>query len=131
MIPAPGVPGVSPGRLNFGDLLLSQFEPLRKPAVWPQDAKDLNAAIHGDGSALEAAARPFRAAAGYAGATTSSAISCADAPARRGIRSWPKVIGRLNRVDRLQGRSTGWWWSAPCASWPVRGQDNYRGPWGA
>ena len=131
VIPAPGVPGVSPGRLNYGDLLLSQFTPMRKPTVWPQDAKDLNAAIHGDGSALEAGARPFRAAEGYAGATISSAISCADAPARRGIRSWPRVIGRLNRVDRLQGRVTGWWLWAPCASWPVRGQDSYRGPWDA
>ena len=25
----------------------------------------------------------------------------------------------------------GWWRWAPCASWPVRGEDNYRGPWGA
>jgi len=130
-IPAPGVPGVSPGRLNHGDLLLSQFSPMRNAATWPQDAKDLNAALQGNGSALEAAARPFRAPAGFAGATTSSAISCADAPAHRRIRSWPQVIGRLNRVDRLQGRVTGWWLWAPCASWPVRGQDSYRGPWGA
>jgi pimeloyl-ACP methyl ester carboxylesterase len=41
------------------------------------------------------------------------------------------VIGRLNRVSRLQGRVNGWWLWAPCASWPVRGEDSYRGPWSA
>jgi len=25
----------------------------------------------------------------------------------------------------------GWWLWAPCASWPVRGEDEYRGPWTA
>ena len=29
------------------------------------------------------------------------------------------------------GLLLGWWLWAPCASWPVRGQDNYRGPWNA
>ena len=47
------------------------------------------------------------------------------------LRAWPQVIGRLERVSRLQGRVQGWWLWAPCASWPVRGQDNYRGPWNA
>jgi hypothetical protein len=41
------------------------------------------------------------------------------------------VIRRFDRVSRLQGRVTGWWLWAPCASWPVRGQDSYRGPWSA
>jgi pimeloyl-ACP methyl ester carboxylesterase len=130
-IPAPGLPGLSQARLSYGDLLLSQFSPMRNPGTWPQDAKDLNAALHGDGSALERAARPSNTAAGLAGATTSAAISCADAPARRSPRDWPRVMRRLNRVDRLQGLVTGWWLWAPCASWPVRGQDSYRGPWGA
>jgi pimeloyl-ACP methyl ester carboxylesterase len=35
----------------------------------------------------------------------------------------------LSQVDRLSGALLGWWLWAPCASWPVRGQDNYRGPW--
>jgi hypothetical protein len=39
------------------------------------------------------------------------------------------VIGHLRRVGRLQGLIHGWWEWAPCASWPVKGQDNYRGPW--
>ena len=37
----------------------------------------------------------------------------------------------VHPVSRLQGRLEGWWLWAPCASWPVRGQDNYRGPWNA
>ena len=28
-------------------------------------------------------------------------------------------------------RVLGWGLWAPCASWPVRGEDNYRGPWNA
>jgi pimeloyl-ACP methyl ester carboxylesterase len=130
-IPAPGLHGLSPGRLSYGDLLLSQFGPMRNPEKWPQDAKDLNAALRGNGSALETAARGFLTPEGWAPVTTSTAIQCADAPARRGSRSWPQVIRRLNRISRLQGRVQGWWEWAPCASWPVHGQDSYRGPWGA
>jgi pimeloyl-ACP methyl ester carboxylesterase len=128
-IPAPGAK--PPGRLTYGDLLVSQFAPMRDPAQWPQDAEDLDAALGGDGSALEAAARAALTTAGFAGATTSAAISCADAPAHRGSRSWPEVIRRLNRISRLQGRVQGWWLWAPCASWQVRGEGTYRGPWGA
>jgi TAP-like protein len=104
---------------------------LRLPETWPDDAKDLDAAVRGDGSALATEARQLRTPAGFAGATTSAAISCADAPAHQSSRSWPRVIGRLTRLDRLYGTLLGWWLWAPCASWPVRGQDNYRGPWNA
>ena len=128
-IPAPAAR--PPGELSYGDLLVSQFAPMRDPAQWPRDAVDLDAALDGDGSALEAAARAALTPAGFSGATTSAAISCADAPARRGSRDWPHVIGRLNRISRLQGLVQGWWLWAPCASWPVRGEDSYRGPWTA
>ena len=128
-IPAPAAS--PPGELDYGDLLVSQFAPVRNPALWPQDAEDLDAALGGDGSALEAAARTSLTPAGFSGATTSAAISCADAPAHRGSRAWPRVIRRLNRTSRLQGRVQGWWLWAPCASWPVRGEDSYRGPWSA
>jgi pimeloyl-ACP methyl ester carboxylesterase len=104
---------------------------LRSPQTWPRDASDLDAAVRGDGSALETAARGLLTPEGWAGATTSAAISCADAPARRGSRSWPRVIRRLSRTDRLQGRLLGWWLWAPCAPWPVRGEDSFRGPWDA
>jgi pimeloyl-ACP methyl ester carboxylesterase len=132
-IPAPGAspPLSSPEELSYGDLLLSQFEPLRAPSRWPANAAALAAALGGDGSALETGARGSTSVAGWAGVTTSAAISCADAPALRGVRAWPQVIGRLERIGRLQGRVQGWWRWAPCASWPVRGEDNYRGPWGA
>ncbi len=132
-IPAPGArpPLSSPEQLSYGDLLLSQFEPLRAPIRWPANAADLDAALRGDGSALESGASGFLSPAAWAGVTTSAAISCADAPAQQSSRAWPQVIGRLERIGRLQGRVQGWWRWAPCASWPVRGEDNYRGPWNA
>ncbi|MBK9739851.1 MAG: alpha/beta fold hydrolase [Actinobacteria bacterium] len=129
--PVPAPSATPPGSLDAGDLLLSQFEPLRNPDRWPQNATDLQAAIDGDGSALEMAARAFRTPAGWQGATTSAAIQCADAGARKDLRAWPRVIGRFDRISWLQGRVNGWWLWAPCAAWPVRGQDSYRGPWNA
>jgi len=132
-IPAPGArpPLSSPEELSYGDLLFSQFEPLRTPIRWPANAAALAAGLRGDGSALESGASGFVTPAGWAASTTSAAISCADAPAKQRLRAWPKVIGRLERMSRLQGRVQGWWRWAPCAAWPVRGEDNYRGPWGA
>ena len=128
-IPAPNA---SPaGELTYTDLLVSQFNFVRIPDTWPEDARDLAAAVHGNGSALLTVARQFATPAAFMGATTSAAISCADAPARASLRSWPQVIGRLSRVDRLYGHLLGWWLWAPCASWPVRGQDSYHGPWDA
>ena len=129
--PIPAPTASPPGKLTYSDLLVSQFNPLRIPEVWPDDAKDLDAAVRGDGSALATEARKLLTPTGFAGATTSTAISCADAPAHRASRSWPQVIGRFTRIDWLYGPVTGWWLWAPCASWPVRGQDAYRGPWNA
>jgi pimeloyl-ACP methyl ester carboxylesterase len=128
-IPAPAAR--PPGELSYGDLLLSQFQPIRSPRMWPQNAADLNAALRGDGSALETGARGFLTPAGWAAVTTSTAIQCADAPAHQSSRAWPVVIKRLKRISRLQGLLQGWWEWAPCASWTVRGQDSYRGPWNA
>jgi pimeloyl-ACP methyl ester carboxylesterase len=125
-------PTASPaGELTYSDLVVSQYNRLRLPETWPQDAKDLAAAVRGDGSALATEARSLLTPASVTGATTSAAISCADAPAHQGSRSWPEVIGRLRRGSRFYGALLGWWLWAPCASWPVRGQDNYRGPWNA
>lgn len=78
------------------------------PETWPQDAKDLAAAVRRNGSALLTVARQFQTPAAFMGATMSAAISCADAPARVGPRRWPQVIGHLTRVDRLYGRLRGW-----------------------
>jgi hypothetical protein len=129
--PVPAPDADPPGTLGQADLLLSQFQPLRNPADWPTNAARLNAALAGNASSLEAEARPYLTPQGWAGATTSAAIQCADAPARQGLDAWPQVIDRLDRISRLQGRVNGWWLWAPCAAWPVRGQDSYRGPWNA
>jgi pimeloyl-ACP methyl ester carboxylesterase len=131
-IPAPGVnpPLLSRQELSYPDLLFSQFQPLRSPRTWPQNAADLAAALRGDGSALASGGGFFTAPSGWATATISTAIQCADAGTRLGSRGWLKVIRRLARMSRLAGRVQGQW-LAPCASWPVRGQDTYRGPWNA
>ena len=128
-IPAPAL---NPkGSLTEGDLLVSQFEPMRTPATWPGDAADLRAALRGDASVLAAGARPLLTPEAWEGVATSTAIQCADAGARRSLREWPSVIGRFKRVSRMQGPVNGWWLWAPCAEWPVKGQDAYRGPWNA
>jgi hypothetical protein len=120
-IPAPGAnPALSSLQtLSYGDLLLSQFEPLRAPGDWPKNAASLAAVLRGDGSVLASGASAFHSPAGWAGTTTSAAIQCADAPAQQSSQAWPQVIGHLERVSRLQGRIQGWWEWAPCASWPV------------
>lgn len=121
-IPAPGVtpPLLSPWTLNYSDLLLSQFEPMRAPSTWPSNAANLDAALRGDASALASRAALFLSPAGWAPAIASAAIQCADAPADQSPQAWPQVIGHLQQVGRLQGLMHGWWEWAPCASWPVR-----------
>ena len=128
-IPAPRLN--PPGELDEMDLRLSQFQPMRSPAAWPLDASQLRAALDGDASDLEAGARPFLSPDGWGGVTTSTAIQCADAGARRDLKDWPRVIGRLGGISRMQGEVSGWWLWAPCAAWPVKGQDAYRGSWNA
>jgi pimeloyl-ACP methyl ester carboxylesterase len=132
-IPAPGANGTALSRseLTYVDLLTSQFPPMRAPTVWPQNAADLDAALRGDGSALVNAASGFTSPDGWGGASTSAAIQCADAPNRKGPRAGPGVFERLTRAGTLQGPLHFAWEWAPCASWPVRGEDNYRGPWNA
>jgi pimeloyl-ACP methyl ester carboxylesterase len=48
-IPAPGAtpPLSSPEELSYGDLLISQFQPLRVPSTWPANAAALAAALGG------------------------------------------------------------------------------------
>jgi pimeloyl-ACP methyl ester carboxylesterase len=129
-IPAPGVtpPLLSHRRLSYSDLLLSQFQPMRAPSTWPGNAANLDAALRGDASALASGASGWLSAPPWVPVITSAAIQCADAPADQSPQEWLQVIAHLQQVGRLQGLIQGWW-AAPCASWPVRGQDNYRGPW--
>ena len=60
-----------------------------------------------------------------------SAITCADSPAREGAQVWPRVIDRLTRVSSIGGPFVGWASWAPCASWPATSADRYTGPWDA
>ena len=53
----PGAARIPAGVLDYSDLLLSTFTPLRPPVDWPRYAQDLDAAADGDASALETAAR--------------------------------------------------------------------------
>ena len=128
-VPAPGAD--PPGELTHGDLLVSQFQPMRAPSTWPENAADLAAALGGNGSVLESSSSEFTSPAGWSGATTSAAIQCADAPARLQPQAWPQEFTRLRRTSPLQGPIHFAWEWAPCASWPVRGEDTYRGPWNA
>jgi hypothetical protein len=123
-------PRLSPQELSYGDFLFSQFQPMRAPRTWPANAVALDAALRGDGSTLASGASFFTAPAGWA-AAISAAIQCADAPAKQSLLDWPQVLAQLERVGRLQGPAHIWWEWAPCAAWPVRGQNNYRGPWNA
>jgi pimeloyl-ACP methyl ester carboxylesterase len=129
-IPAPH--SDPPGALDYADLILAAYNPLRVRADWAGFATDLNAAADGDASAMEDVARALRTPAGFAGATTSSAISCVDGPARKPAQSWPSVIPKFTDTSTMYGPLLGWWLWAPCASnWPGRSTDRYAGPWGA
>ena len=112
--------------------ILASFNPLRMRADWAGFAADLNAAADGDASAMENVARTLRTPAGFAGATTSSSISCLDGPARKPSQSWPSVIPKFTDTSTVYGPLLGWWLWAPCASnWPGQSTDRYAGPWGA
>ena len=134
-IPAPGArpPLLSPQRLSYGDLLLSQLQPMGAPGMWPRNAADLDAALRGDGSALASGASELFSPAGrvFLIVITGAVISCADAPAEQSLRAWAQVIGHLEQVSRLKGLVMGSLHWAPCAASPVQVQDNYRGPWNA
>ena len=128
-IPAPSA--APPHRLSYGDLLIDVFARLGTPAQWGQLAVGLDQAAGGDGSALETDFQQQRP--GYQSALVSAvALQCADKPPPpRGPKAWPRVIGRLTRISRIEGPMQGWWLWAPCASWPVVSADRYNGPWTA
>ena len=84
-IPAPTA--TPPGRLTYSDLITAFFPEMRNPGTWPDFARDLEAAVNGDGSALLTKARQFPPTAGSAPAPV--AIGCADSPTRH-----PRARGR-------------------------------------
>lgn len=126
-IPAPTA--IPPGRLTYSDLITAFFPEMRNPGTWPDFARDLEAAVNGDGSALLTKARQFPPTAGSAPAPV--AIGCADSPTSHPPSAWPLVIGRLTRISRFNGPVLGWWLWAPCAAWRARSADRYTGPWNA
>jgi len=130
-IPAPGVqpPLASTQKLTYGDMLASQVLAVGAPETWPENAAKLAAALRGNGSGLESDAALVTELFLWARLATEAAIRCADAPAKRSLSAWPQVIRRFKNVSRLKGSFLGWRVWAPCAAWPVRGEDNYRGPW--
>ena len=130
--PIPAPHANPPGVLDYSDLLLTTFTPLRDPNSWTEYAKELDAAANGDASALETAARPSRTPEAFTKATTSAAIQCLDGPARQPVSAWPTVIANLTRASHLWGPILGWWQWAPCAAnWPGHANDRYAGPWNA
>jgi pimeloyl-ACP methyl ester carboxylesterase/flavin reductase (DIM6/NTAB) family NADH-FMN oxidoreductase RutF len=117
--PLPAPSATPPGELTYGEALTAlKFEGLPKPAQWPLAAVVLEAAIQGDGSAIEDIA---------AGATSDqarmllqeqgTALICADSPAHHPASAWPRVVDRLEAVSRVGGPVLGWI-NASCASWP-------------
>jgi pimeloyl-ACP methyl ester carboxylesterase len=128
--PIPAPHAHSAGQLNYADLLVTTFTPLRDPKLWPEYARQLEAAANGDASALEDAARLSRTPQAFSKATTSAAIQCDDGPARQPVSAWPTVIRHLTQVGQLWGPVLGWWqWAVCAANWPARRADRYSGPW--
>jgi pimeloyl-ACP methyl ester carboxylesterase len=129
-IPARSAP--SPGKLTYGEALtVIKLLGVPAPVLWPELARQLEAAVGGDGSALKTTARlatdeEFRRA-----LEPEVAIVCADSPARQNVRAWPRVVHRLAAISRIGGPVLGWLIGAPCASWPARSADRYTGPWSA
>jgi pimeloyl-ACP methyl ester carboxylesterase len=115
--------------LTYSDLITAFFPEMRNPGTWPDFARDLEAAVNGDGTALLTKARQFPPTAGSAPAPV--AIGCADSPTRNPPSAWRRVIGRLTRISLFNGPVLGWWLWAPCAAWRVRSADRYTGPWNA
>jgi len=132
-IPAPSAS--PPGELTYGDALSAIVVDMSAgPAEWPAMAAQLNAAVRGDGSDLATRGRVLTDV--FSSQTLTPglpavALICADSPARRGPRAWRRVVGRLTRVSYTYGPVLSWWRWAPCASWPVRSEDRYTGPWDA
>ena len=62
-------------------------------------------------------------------ATTSSAISCGDGPARMPSTAWPGPSLSFTEAGKLWGPVLAWWLWAPCAApWPANATDRYTGP---
>ena len=136
-----GAPGADPrahadppGELSYGDLLISTFTPLRLPLTWPQFAADLEAAVDGDASNLETAARPLQTPEGFADVhdVGGDLVRRRSRPPAR-PRAWPEVIDRFTDVEQALGTGD---WDGGCGrrarrTGRPRSTDRYTGPWNA
>jgi pimeloyl-ACP methyl ester carboxylesterase len=124
--------GDAAATLEYSDLLLSSFSPLRTPADWAQYAAELEDAVEGNTAPLAKEAAQWRTTASWEAVTRSSAISCLDAPATQPVQDWPTVIGELTEKSRIAGAVQGWWlWASCAAERPTSSDDRYDGPWNA
>jgi pimeloyl-ACP methyl ester carboxylesterase len=76
---------------------------------------------------------PAAAAAGaqrYGGAEQDYAVQCNEAPSPP-ARAYPGLQRLVLRRSGVTALPYLWTFDEPCATWPVRGQDTYSGPWNA
>ena len=121
---------------------LAQVQPHTTPVTggsligWPQTAQSLQqlwlarnaktATTPGTPSAATAAAAAQR----YGGAEQAYATQCDEAPSPPAS-AYPSLQRLLLRRSGVIGLPDLWTFDEPCATWPVRGQDTYTGPWNA
>ncbi|HEY2175025.1 MAG TPA: alpha/beta hydrolase [Mycobacteriales bacterium] len=130
--PIPAPHANPPGVLSPTDLQAATFTQLRLPLTWPVLAKNLEAGVEGDASALKTAAKGTQSPAGMDADTASAVVSCADAPARVPLSAWPAQIARFNQAGELWGPLLGWGLWAQCAAFSrPHTADQYTGSWNA
>jgi hypothetical protein len=118
------------GRFDMGWDIRGSWAAPRCAASLRQRAGQLLAVLAGAHHPPRRAAVPGQD--GRAGATLrrqSTALICADSPARQPASAWPRVVDRLEADSRIGGPVVGWLAGAPCASWPTPSTDRYTGPW--
>ena len=125
-IPAPSAE--PPGELTYGEALtLLKLALLPTPAIWREGAGIIDAMVQGDASVAETIARGSGAEPFHRTFEQSTALLCADSPARQNAQQWPQVVHRLEGVSRIGGPVMGWLHAA-CAAWPTRSADRSTGP---
>ena len=100
---------------------------------WSGAAQDLQllwTARSGTASARPGTPRPPAAAERYGGAEQTYAVQCDEAPSPPAS-AYPGLQRLLLRRSGVTALPYLWSFDEPCATWPVRGQDTYSGPWNA
>jgi pimeloyl-ACP methyl ester carboxylesterase len=102
---------------------------------WPQVAQGLQQLwLARNGSASATPGTPLAAAAAatqrYGGAEQDFAVQCNEAPSPPAS-AYAGLQRLVLRRSGVIGLPDLWSLDEPCATWPVRGQDTYNGPWNA